>query len=184
MRSTIRMALVAALAFGCGGSGVSIAEGPMPEGGSFTGVWHSPQYGEMHMVQTGSSVVGEYTKDERRGRIQGTVQGNVLRFEWSEQRELVAGRPITTRGRGYFRYAIGEDGDHYIQGEWGHDNNMTGGGPWNAVRDRRRQPRIGAGTAGGSSEEDGIQEFDTPDGSSASSGSSSDEGGGLDLGGL
>ncbi len=192
--TTFAIVLGAGLAIaGCGGGGVNIPEGPMPEGGSFTGVWHSPQYGEMHMVQTGSNVVGEYTKDERRGRIQGTVQGNVMRFEWSEERELVAGRPITTRGRGYFRYAIGDDGDHYIRGEWGHDNNMAGGGPWNAVRDRRRQPHVGGTGSGGESGSD-VEEFDTADGADSSgsgsgsgSGSSGSGGGGgddLDLGDL
>lgn len=188
MRTTWRMALGAALALvaGCGGGGVNIPEGPMPQGGSFTGVWHSPQYGEMHMVQTGSSVVGEYTKDERRGRIQGTTQGNVMRFEWSEERELVAGRPITTRGRGYFRYAVGDDGDHYIRGEWGHDSNMSGGGPWNAVRDRRRQPRVGAGTTETGGESD-VEEFDTAEGGGESGSSESGSGSGddsLDLDGL
>lgn len=169
----------------CGG-GVSIPEGPMPQGGSFTGVWHSPQYGEMHMVQTGNSVVGEYTKDERRGRIQGSVRGNVMRFEWSEEREMVAGHPITTRGRGYFRYAIGQDGDHYVQGEWGHDENMAGGGPWNAVRDRRRQPQLSGGRGTTAAGED-VTDFDTAGGSSESSGSGGEGGGGggdLDLGGL
>src|SRR5689334_7488938 len=98
--------LLLACVAGCGGGGVNIPQGPMPQGGSFTGVWHSPQYGEMQMVQTGNSVVGEYTKDERSGTLQGTVQGNVMRFEWSEERELVAGRPVITRGHGYFVYAI------------------------------------------------------------------------------
>lgn len=156
-----------ALAVGCGGSSIhNIPQGPMPQGGSYTGVWHSPQYGAMNLVQTGTSVVGDYTKDERRGRIQGTVQGNVLRFEWSEQRELVAGRPIVTRGQGYFTYAIGEDGDHYIRGQWGVDQNFTGGGEWNAVRDRRRQPpNAGAAgrSGGGSDPESNVQEFDRPD---------------------
>lgn len=189
MRTISSAALGAALALiaGCGGSSVNIPEGPMPQGGSFTGVWHSPQYGEMHMVQTGSAVVGEYTKDERRGRIQGTVQGNVMRFEWSEQRELVSGRPITTRGRGYFRYAIGDDGDHYIQGEWGHDGNVAGGGPWNAVRDRRREPRVGSGGSGGEGGGGDVEEFDSAEGAggSGSSGSGSGSGsrsGGDDLG--
>jgi hypothetical protein len=175
------MAFGAALAVvaGCGGSGVSIPEGPMPEGGSFTGVWHSPQYGEMHLVQTGSQVVGEYTKDERRGTIQGTVQGNVLRFEWTEQRELIQGRPVTTRGRGYFRYAIDDAGDHNILGRWGIDDDNHSGGEWNAVRDRRRQPRLRSqgGVAPG---ERNIQEFDTAGGESDSGRSRSDD----DLGDL
>jgi hypothetical protein len=162
MRTTSMIAIGAAFAmWGCGGGGVNVPEGPMPQGGSYTGVWHSPQYGELQMQQTGSNVVGEYTKDERQGRIQGTVQGNVMRFEWSEERELVAGRPITTRGRGYFRYAIGDDGDHYIRGEWGMDENLTGGGEWNAVRDRRRQPSLRGG--GQTESGENIEEFDTAD---------------------
>ncbi len=174
---------------GCGGGGVSIDEGPMPSGGSFTGVWHSPQYGRMELVQTGQQVVGHYTKDERTGRIQGTARGNVLRFEWSEQRELVAGRPITTRGRGYFRYAIGDDSDHYLRGEWGVDDAVTGGGEWNAVRDRRARPSVdsgGSGTSGGQ-DSNNFEDFDTADdsaGGSSSSGSGSGSGGGLDLDGL
>ncbi|MFK7990730.1 MAG: hypothetical protein AB8I08_32215 [Sandaracinaceae bacterium] len=169
---------------GCGGASGGVPDGPMPQGGSFTGVWHSPQYGEMQMVQTGQQVVGEYTKDERRGRIQGTVRGGVMRFEWSEERELVAGRPITTRGRGYFVYEIGGDGDHYVRGEWGTDNNTSGGGPWNAVRDRRREPRM---NEGGSSGDENVTEFDSA--SDSGGGGSMDSGGGsddddLDLGGL
>lgn len=145
----LSMALVAVHA-GCAGGGgrANVSPRAMPDGGSYTGVWHSPQYGEMHLVQTGSQVVGCYTKDERRGRIQGTVQGDLMRFEWSERREMVAGRPTTTRGRGYFQYAIGDDTDHYAQGEWGHDNSETGGGPWRAVRDRRRTRRPDPDTCG------------------------------------
>lgn len=193
MRATLSTILIGILAAigGCGGGGVNIPEGPMPDGGSFTGVWHSPQYGEMHMVQSGQAVVGEFTKDERHGRIQGTVRGNVMRFEWSEERELISGVPSTTRGRGYFRYAIGDDGDHYVRGEWGHDDNHSGGGPWNAVRDRRREPSL-SGDQGTSGDSD-VEEFDTASGSSGGGGDlddsssesgDSDEGGGLDLGDL
>ena len=142
----------ALLAAGCGGgiNRANVSPGPMPDGETFTGVWHSPQYGEMQLVQTGNSVVGEYVHYERRGRIQGTVTGDLMRFEWTERRELVAGRPNTTRGRGYFRFQVGDDNDRYIVGEWGHDDSETGGGPWRAVRDRRRRPSL-AGGAGGTS---------------------------------
>jgi hypothetical protein len=114
----------------------------MPGGGNFTGVWHSPQYGEMHMVQTGSAVVGRYTKDERSGRIQGTVQGDVMRFEWTEDREMVSGVPSTSRGRGYFRYSIDQSGTHNVLGEWGIDDSETGGGPWNAYKMQNRRPQV------------------------------------------
>lgn len=88
---------------------------------------------------------------------------------------MVAGRPTTTRGRGYFRYAIGEDGDHYIRGEWGHDDQITGGGPWNAVRDRRARPRTSSGER--TSGNENIEAFDSAGGDSFDS-----AGGGDDLG--
>lgn len=135
--------VVAGLLFGCGGAKQArVSAGPMPNGGTFTGVWFSPQYGEMHLVQTGGHVLGEYEKDERVGRIQGKAEGNVMRFQWEENRQLVVGRPTVVRGKGYFRYEVGADGDHYVTGEWGHDDRETGGGPWNAVKSRTREPRL------------------------------------------
>lgn len=181
---------IATLAVGCGGGGnrANVSPGAMPEGGSYTGIWHSPQYGEMHLVQTGTQVVGCYTKDERHGRIQGTVQGDLMRFEWSERREMVSGRPTMTRGRGYFQYSVGGDGDHYAQGQWGADDNETGGGPWNAVRDRRRSRRpdpntCGQGGAGGGAGGDdggGGDDFGSGGGDDFGSGGSSGGGGGDD----
>jgi hypothetical protein len=183
---SVALALVAA---GCGGDGIrhaNVSPGPMPAGQTFTGVWHSPQYGEMQMVQTGSQVIGEYTQDERHGRIQGTAQGDLMRFEWSEERELVRGRATTTRGHGYFQFQIGADGDSYIVGEWGHDQNETGGGPWRAARDRRRQPHMSGSTSGGASgstgsgsggsSDDSLEDLG-PSGGGTSSGSSGDSSG-------
>jgi hypothetical protein len=186
--------LILTLAPGCGGDGIrhaNVSPGTMPAGQTFTGVWHSPQYGEMQMVQTGSQVVGEYTQDERHGRIQGTVQGDLMRFEWSEQRELVMGRATTTRGHGYFRFTVDGNGvDYLLLGEWGHDQDETGGGPWNAARDRRRQPHTGAAsTSGGSTSttsgtgEDGLEDLGpSGSGSGTSSGSGGSTSSGSDLG--
>ncbi len=132
----------------CGGGSqrADIHPGRMPSGGTFTGVWFSPQYGEMHMRQSGAMVIAEYTKDERRGRIQGTVHGNALRFQWEEKRELLSGRPTVTHGRGYFQYVIGQDEKHYVLGEWGHDNSEIGGGPWRAYKLRNRMPELSTDT--------------------------------------
>lgn len=133
------LALIVSLS-ACGGAGSSLHAGTMPSGGSWTGVWQSPQYGDMHLCQNGQQVTGDYVKNERHGTMQGTVQGDLLRFSWEERRELVQGRPVITRGHGYFRYTIGDDQDHYFRGEWGIDDAYDGGGPWNAVRMRNRQP--------------------------------------------
>ncbi|MEM6960250.1 MAG: hypothetical protein AAF355_13350 [Myxococcota bacterium] len=121
----------------CGGLSpkqVRLSAEPMPQGGNFHGVYTSPQYGEMHLCVSGATVVGWFQKHERSGRIQGQIDGNLMRFQWREERELVAGRPTTTQGLGYFMYEIDENGDHYALGEWGHDKSNTGGGPWRNVR--------------------------------------------------
>lgn len=175
----------------CGGGGgrANLTPGAMPAGETFTGVYQSPQYGEMQVVQTGVQVVAEYVRDERRGRIQGTVQGDLLRFEWSERRELVVGRPNVSRGRGYFRLVVGDDRLVYLVGEWGHENNDTGGGPWRAVRLRNRRPRVSSTTGGaeiGAEDTQQGDDLDSPGSSGGGRGSSSSgsSGGSDDLGDL
>jgi hypothetical protein len=171
-------AFVALMSTGCGGGSVERADvepGPMPDNGTFTGVWFSPQYGEMQMRQSGANVIGEYSQNERRGNIQGTVQGDLLRYEWREKRELVAGRSRETRGRGYFQLKLDENGDFVIVGEWGHDNSEVGGGPWRAVRSRTRRPQLSTDT---------VSEESTSGGSSYSGGTSGgDDSGGDESGG-
>jgi hypothetical protein len=132
---------------GCGGAGKARIsdKGPMPDGGTFTGIWYSPEYGEMHLIQSGDNVRGWFQKNERRGTIRGSVDGNVARFHWEEKREMVVGKPSVTRGRGYFVYDIEttEHGHHIhkLAGEWGTDNAEAGGGPWTATKAKRGTPK-------------------------------------------
>jgi hypothetical protein len=131
----------------CGGGGKARIpdKGPMPDGGTFTGVWYSAEYGEMHLMQSGDSVRGWFEKNERRGTIEGKATGNVLRFGFEDRREMVVGKPTITRGRGYFVYDIevtehGHD-IHSLTGEWGQDGKETGGGPWTTTKARRGTPK-------------------------------------------
>lgn len=146
MRLTLPAVLALALAslvWGCGGAAPGLRAGPMPQGGSFTGIWYSPQYGEMHMVQNGATVIGRYAKEEKTGRLQGTADGDLMRFEWTQARELIVGRPTTSKGRGYFRLAYDESEKAWkVEGEWGDDTSETGGGPWSAVRSRKGKPDV------------------------------------------
>jgi len=140
MKATqIALTVLLGVILGCGGAQKPKA-GPLPAGATFYGVWESPQYGSMHLCQSGKQVIGDYVRHERTGRIQGDVEGNLLIFRWEDRRELVVGKPQIQRGRGYFRIEIGEDGDQYIKGEWGMDDKLSGGGPWNAVKLRRGEP--------------------------------------------
>ena len=152
MRHALWMGFSLLLLGGCGGTEKVVTPGAMPQGGTFTGVWFSPQYGEMHMVQTGATVVGKYEKAERTGRIQGHVTGDLMRFQWTEKREMIAGRPTETTGRGYFRIVFDEpEGVYKFVGEWGHDQQEMGGGPWNGVKSKKRKPDLGGGGAAAAS---------------------------------
>ena len=157
-----------------GGQHAKLNVGAMPAGGTFTGVWFSPQYGEMHMQQNGATVIGKYTKDERLGRIQGSVQGDVMRFEWNESRELIVGRPVKTKGHGYFRLVKDTSEDTWkLLGEWGHDESEQGGGQWNAVKSKTRRPELGDGEGGSS--DSGSDSSDSSGGESESSDSGESE---------
>lgn len=135
----IVVALFLGIMLGCGGT-QKPKPGPMPQGAAFYGVWQSPQYGNMHICQSGTQVIGDYVKHERSGRIQGAIEGDLLTYQWNDTRELIAGHPKVGRGHGYFRIEIGEDGDQYLKGEWGLDDEYAGGGPRNAVKMRRGEP--------------------------------------------
>jgi hypothetical protein len=156
MRSAFRFGIaIGWLVIGCGGgSTANIDPGTMPESGTYTGVYFSPQYGEMHLVQNGTAVVGKYKKDERSGKIQGEAEGDVLRFEWTEYKAMVSNRPQETRGHGYFRYMIdASNGDHILKGRWGLNDENDTGGEWNAYKSRTREPDLdsvdGEPTSGG-----------------------------------
>ncbi|MEZ4287971.1 MAG: hypothetical protein R3A47_07475 [Polyangiales bacterium] len=140
MRTCLVLLSVALALTGCNRGGSNLRPEAKPKGASFSGVWQSPQYGNMHLCQSGKDVFGDYVKDDRYGRVVGTSAGDLMRFRWDDSRELVKGRPTRSRGRGYFRLKMGADGDEYLQGEWGIDDKDHGGGPWNAVKLRKAAP--------------------------------------------
>lgn len=145
MRSSFGFSVVVYLLAACGGSAqmADVKAGPMPAEGSFTGVYFSPQYGEMHMVQNGSAVVGKYKKDERSGSLQGEADGDVMRFEWKEMKAMVSNRPQETVGHGYFRYMVDPaNGDHVLKGRWGLNDSDMDGGEWNAYKSRKLEPDL------------------------------------------
>lgn len=161
--SALLFGLAATTLLACGGSPqqVTLRAGPMPDEGSFTGVWYSPQYGTMNILQTGRDVIGEYDNEQGiEGTFEGRADGDLLRFQWTQERDLVIGHPVVTRGRGYFRYSIDDNGDHRIDGEWGLDQ-RNAGHPWTAVRDRRNpEPTLRRN----SQSQGGVESFDRPEG--------------------
>ena len=186
MRSSFGFSvLLCLLSAACGGGNMAeVKAGPMPAEGNFSGVYFSPQYGEMHMVQNGSAVVGKYKKDEREGSIQGEADGDLMNFEWKEMKAMVSNRPQETIGHGYFRYLVDPaNGDHVLKGRWGLDDSDMNGGEWNAYKSRKLEPDLekfgGEPTSGGESvdeEESGGDEGGESESGGGDEGGSEEEG--------
>jgi hypothetical protein len=177
MASQMRFCLgLSLLLAACGGAGVHLSAGPMPEGGNWSGVYFSPQYVEMNMIQNGSSVIGEYKQEMRSGKIQGEAEGDVLRFEWTENKAMVSNRPTETRGHGYFRYKVDKgNGDHVLTGEWGLGESNSGGGPWNAYKQKNKEPHLASEHRSGGGESTGSDDSSSGSESSGSKDKSDDD---------
>src|SRR5579883_282912 len=87
---------------------------------NFTGQWNT-DFGPMSLTQTGASVTGTYPNFN--GTISGTVTGNVLNANWSDN-----------TGTGTLRFTQSVDGNSFT-GTW---TRLTGsgnpGGTWNGTR--------------------------------------------------
>jgi|GEM_PF-3137597 len=141
-KKIIKLIQVVIFFSGCGGGGIPkevshIKKGPMPPGITWSGTYYT-NWGTMKLTQTGSSVVGTF--GERNGVIEGTADGNVLVFHWSEdQRSSLSSAKKKVEGSGILVYHVIERGEdkideHRIDGTWGYGNHKEGGGKWNGYK--------------------------------------------------
>jgi hypothetical protein len=94
----------------------------------WTGKWESAEWGTMELTQTGNSVTGIYTWDE--GRIDGTVNGNVLSGTWSE-----APSYTPPDDAGDFEFSLSSDGNSFT-GKWRYGSSGDWEGDWTGERIR------------------------------------------------
>lgn len=137
------LALVTAVAVGCGGSqagSANVQSKKMPPGGNFDGVYQSPAYGRMEFTVEGANVLGLYEGERHWGRIEGKAQGNLLSFHWTQWNADMQGKVRESSGRGFFKYIIEVEGGatttrevHRLKGEWGYGEAETGN-LWGAVK--------------------------------------------------
>jgi hypothetical protein len=87
-----------------------------------TGVYDS-NYGEVRLVQRGTLVEGEYVCCGG-GRLEGRIDGRVIRFYWVESERKAD-------GHGVWR-VVGTGSE--LLGTWGSDQSEDDGGEWNLKR--------------------------------------------------
>ena len=126
--------LLIVLVMGCGPSQRIPEPQPLPSGVSFAGVWYSTQFEHMYLRQTGDRVNGIYTYKDG-GTIDGTVNGNLMKFTWIDPGDKESARR-NFQGKGYLQL-IRRDDQVVLTGKWGYNDDTVSGGPWEAewVRD-------------------------------------------------
>jgi hypothetical protein len=87
----------------------AITPHPQPGTGQVSGTWKT-SFGLMTLTQTGSQVTGSYPHDS--GKIEGTLEGNVLRGSWSESPSY---KP--PKDAGDLEFTFSEDGRNFT-GTW------------------------------------------------------------------
>ena len=138
--------VVPSFAIGCGREpeNPAIRAGDMPAGGEWTGVYYSPTYGSLHLIEEGDTIKGRWrtTGGEAWGELTGKPDGNLLRYEWVEHKIGMVGPSSTSKGHGYFKYVKPDTADpDKIEGEWGL-NDAESGSPWSATKQNNVQPNL------------------------------------------
>jgi hypothetical protein len=119
-------ALVLAAAWSCA-SGPKVTPGTLAPGVSVTGKWDS-NWGRMELRQSGAEVTGTFEGNRAVGTLTGTIEGDILWFDWVQPGNLSDGRR-RSEGKGWFR--IAGDG-RALEGAWGYQEAREGGGKWTA----------------------------------------------------
>lgn len=122
----------------------SIEAGSMPEGGDWAGVYYSQTFGFLHITTSGSSVQGAWKNNagDKWGELYGEIEGDVLRFSWTEYTIGVVGPNAKSEGHGFFRYTIPTPGEpHELDGEWGLGENALGHS-WDCVKQTNMEPDL------------------------------------------
>ncbi len=120
----------------------SIHAGEMPNGGSWNGVYYDQVFGYLHLTVDGSAANGAWrtVAGDAWGELFGEVDGDLLKYEWTQHKIGMIGANATSSGKGYFRYTIPKaDEAHVIVGEWGMGDDALGQ-KWEAVKQKNMDP--------------------------------------------
>jgi hypothetical protein len=129
----------------CGGGGgataANIKPGDMPEGEVWTGVYYHPVFGNLHLIEQDTSVVGKWKKSDQSGwgELSGTKVGNVLHFSWKEHKYGLVGPSADQHGKGVFVYKIGDNKIPELDGQFGLNDDEVGS-DWHCIKQMNVKP--------------------------------------------
>ncbi len=118
-----------------------IQPSPMPAGGTWRGVYYSPTYGYLHITEMNGAVQGAWrtTNGSKWGELYGQLEGDLLRFSWTEHKIGALGPNSITKGKGYFLYKVPNPKEaHELEGEWGLGDDEVGHN-WDCVKQKNME---------------------------------------------
>jgi hypothetical protein len=143
---SLTLALSASLV-GCGPGNepkrANVQAGTLPAGEEWNGVYYSPLYGYLHLVSDNRSANGAWRNaaGDAWGEMSGQIEGDLLKYEWTERKIGAIGADATKKGHGYFKYTKPKpDEAAKIVGQWGLGESDAGN-PWEAVKQIRMEPK-------------------------------------------
>jgi hypothetical protein len=158
-------------------SSANLAARQMPEGAEWKGVYYSPVYGNLHLIDDGGTIKGKWrtTAGEAWGELEGKAEGDLLHYSWIERKIGEVGPFAERHGKGYFRYVRppnkGIKDPDELHGQWGLGDNDTGN-KWDATKQLNMEPdpksimpdevERGQGITGGDWDKSGGSESATP----------------------
>jgi hypothetical protein len=137
----LSLALVA-----CGNGGgakfAAVKAGELPSGESWPGVYFNPVYGYLHMIEQDGNIVGRWkrTDGSHWGELNGTAEGNVLHFTWTEHKYGGVGPSADSKGSGVFVYKMGEKYGE-LAGQYALDESDNVG-DWHCVKQTGIKPDL------------------------------------------
>ena len=130
----------------CGGGApakfANIKAGEQPANESWGGVYYNPVYGYLHVVEQGETAVGRWkrTDSSHWGELSGAIDGNVMRFSWTEHQYGAIGPSADVKGTGVFVYKMGESAPE-LDGQYALENSDSVG-QWHCVKQLNVKPDI------------------------------------------
>lgn len=119
--------------------------GEMPAGESWQGVYFHPIFGHLHLVEQGTNIVGRWKRADQSawGELEGTVEGNLIRYKWVEHKIGLVGASASSKGKGWFKYlpAKEEKGSAELDGKFGLDDGEPDA-DWHCVKQQRVSPDL------------------------------------------
>ena len=113
----------------------------MPDGGTWEGVYYNQTYGFLHLTVSNGAAQGAWrtTAGDKWGEMYGEIEGDLLRFSWTEHKVGVVGPQAKSEGKGYFLYRIPKEGEaHTLKGEWGLGESDAGH-TWDCVKQMNQE---------------------------------------------